>query len=161
MDILKLIRIILLILVFLTSCREIKRNKYDYNHKEIVLKNWNLKKNPIHKISLVQYKEKTNFTSFEREHKLDTVLDYSKGHNAVFLQYSDSILTNKDHQLTINDSAIYRIKDIQTSYIISPYVPLSIDSVYNMIKYMNINGKKYIFDKPRVFTIPKEAHSLE
>lgn len=161
MDILRLTKIILLILLFLTSCREVERNRYDYNHKKIVLEQWDSKNTHIYKISLVQYEKGTNFSSEKKEYKLDSVFDYTKEHDAIFLRFLSPILTDKDYKLTINDSVTYRLKDIETSYKIKPYMPLSIDSVYNMIKSININGKEYFFDKPRVFTIPKEAHSSE
>lgn len=161
MDILKLIKIVLLSLVCLTSCRDIKRERYDVEHEKIVLQQWDLKNNPIHKVSLLQYEKEINFSSKKQEYELDSVADYTKDHNAIFLRFLSPILTDKDYQLIINDSVTYKIKNIKTSYKIMPYVPLSIDSAYNMIKSMNINGKEYVFDEPIVFTIPKEAYVVE
>ncbi|MRM83038.1 hypothetical protein [Riemerella anatipestifer] len=156
MDILKSTKVLFLILLILFSCREIPRTRSEAEHKTIVLRNWDLKKFPIHKVSLKSYQKGSDFTIQELEFMLDSVAD-AKYNEAIYLEFYAKMPMDKDYKLTINDSVLYMIKDIETSYVITPYMPSAIDSTYNMIKSLNINGKEYIFEQPRVFQIPKEA----
>ena len=47
MGILKITSIMIPFLLLFIACKDVDRIEYDYEHKEINLKNWNIKKHPI------------------------------------------------------------------------------------------------------------------
>ncbi|MCD8416017.1 hypothetical protein LNJ07_11680 [Tenacibaculum dicentrarchi] len=161
MGILKTISIMITFLFLFIACKDVKRRGYNYEHREINLKNWNIKEIPIEKASLLWYKKGTDFKILERTFVSTVIIDDYKSRKMTSLVFDSlPIILNKNYKLIINDTIIYSIKDIKTDYRIDGHGPNIIDTVHNMIKSININEKKYIFDKPRVFTIPKEAYKI-
>ncbi|WP_103867116.1 hypothetical protein [Aquimarina sp. I32.4] len=162
MDILKITSVIITFLFLFINCKDVKRRGYNYEHKEINLKNWNVKENPIEKVSLLCYKKGTDFKTLETTVVATAIIDDYKNRKMTSLAFDSlPILLNKNYKLTINDTIIYNIKNIKTDYRIDGHGPNIIDTVHNMIRSFNINNKEYNFDKPRNFLIPKDAYIIE
>ena len=160
MGILKITSIIFFIV--LSSCREPRIYRHEYDHKRINIENWDLKQDTIKKAVLYSYKKNSNFKILEGKFTQVKVTN-NDSRNFISLLFDSLPIINlkKDYKLIINDTVTYRLKNINTSYSISRDGPNRIDSLYNMIKSFNLNNKEYKFDKPRVFLIPKDAYTIE
>ena len=162
MDILKTISLIILFIFLFIACKRVRRTRSNYEHKEINIKNWNIKENPIEKASLLCYSKGTDFKNIERTVVATAIIDDYQSRKITSLTFDSlPIILTKNYKLMINDTIIYKMKNIKIDYSIVGYGPNHIDTVYNMIKSMSINNKVYKFDKPRIFTIPKDAYTIE
>ena len=162
MDILKIIKITT-VLLLLYSCRDIKYQTYIYPHKHINIENWNIKEKPVKSAVLFCYKKDSDFKILEKKISFIKAVDNYRSHKMVCISFDSlhSINLNKDYKLIINDSLIYKLKDIKTSYTVMYHGSNNIDSVYNLMKSININDLIYKYEKPRHFFIPKDTYTLK
>lgn len=159
MGTLKLNSIVLIIILLISSCADPEIIRYDYVHNRLAIENWDIKKDTITNAELYCYEKNNNFDKLMFISYLDTIFDRYDSHKWTYLTFHSfpDIKTDKDYKLVINDTIEYKISNIETSYIIKYHMPVSVDSVYNMIKSMNINGREYIFETPRIFIIPNDV----
>ena len=163
MGILKITSIMISFLLLFIACKDVDRIGYNFEHRRIYLKNWNIKENPIEKVILDCYTNETNFKNIERTAVATAITDdyVTRKFTSLTFDSLPIIPTNRDYKLTINDTIIYNIKNIKTDYKIKAHMPLSIDTMHNMIKSIHINNKEYKFDKPRNFLIPEKSYIIE
>jgi hypothetical protein len=160
MDILKQAKLYIavsVITITLMSCAEPQIRRYDYAHQVLAIENWNIKDDNISSAKLYCYERNSAFNELLFVSYVDTIIDRYDSHGWTSLRFHflTDIKTNKDYKLNINDTIEYKISNIKTTYIMSYQMPISKDSVYNMIKSIKINNKTYNYDEPKILMIPK------